>query len=262
MAKYNLHAHTPYSNNGGHAFGEIEFVIKKAIEQGYETWGFSEHVPFTNISGTKRTTQESAEKYIREVNFYKEKYKGKIEILCGFEVETFEEEFLTYKAYLKNPGVDFLLVGNHFVPLEYGKLMKFEGESGWDSAFQAKKYVDTLINFFENIDCKYLAHADRGFPVESKWDGAVLAEANRLIDYCIKNKISLAAGVPSFLDYKSKGYKGDSTFKISFWKEVAKYNDAIVVVEVDYHNPNHLCQATRESLIEELETIGINVINK
>jgi histidinol phosphatase-like PHP family hydrolase len=37
MSKINLHAHTCYSNNGGHAHGTPEEIVLKAIELGYDT---------------------------------------------------------------------------------------------------------------------------------------------------------------------------------------------------------------------------------
>ncbi len=263
MGKYNLHSHTIYSNNGNHGYSTVDEIIGKAIELGFEKWGFSEHVPFDTYDIPSRTTKENAEKYIESVCAAKAKYKDKIEILCGFEVEALEPEFSYHQELLTDPRIDYLILGNHFAEMESGKSLIYfnyhhKKDGGWDALTRTTKYVDQAINFFNNVDCKYMAHADRGLPLEEEWNAGVVSKIQELIDYCENNNIVLAAGVPAFMAHISDNRP--SNFRVEFWKMVAKSN-VKVVLEVDYHAPSHIDPKLWKNLGEELKRIGIIPIN-
>ena len=84
---YNYHTHTFRCN---HATGSEEEYILRAIENGIEYMGFSEHIPLVFPDGFQalyRMPEELTEDYFNTVNSLKEKYKNEIEIKIGFEME-------------------------------------------------------------------------------------------------------------------------------------------------------------------------------
>ena len=82
----NLHTHT---YRCGHASGTPEQYIKRAIKNGIKVMGFSEHAPCVSLEGISRfrLSLSETEAYFTEIRELKEKYKDKIEILIGFEME-------------------------------------------------------------------------------------------------------------------------------------------------------------------------------
>lgn len=103
-----LHNHTTLCN---HAEGEISQYIEKAIQSGTKYFGFSEHAPM-NFDHQYRVGFEQMKLYEEEVLKAKEKYKDKIEILLGYEVDYL-------KGYMDdrvlNADVDYLIGSVHFI---------------------------------------------------------------------------------------------------------------------------------------------------
>ncbi len=81
-----LHVHTTYSDGKN----TPEEVVQSAIKKGITTLGFSDHsyLPF-DIEGS--VTPEEIENYKAEISRLKEKYKDKINILCGVEQDYYSE---------------------------------------------------------------------------------------------------------------------------------------------------------------------------
>ena len=103
-----IHNHTKLCN---HAEGEISQYIEKAIEKGIKYFGFSEHAPM-NFDEKYRISFEQMREYEQSVLSAKERYKDKIEILLGYEVDYL-------KGYMDervlNADVDYLIGSVHFI---------------------------------------------------------------------------------------------------------------------------------------------------
>ncbi|OHD96924.1 MAG: histidinol phosphate phosphatase [Sulfurimonas sp. RIFCSPHIGHO2_12_FULL_36_9] len=103
-----LHNHTKLCN---HAEGEISQYIEKAIGCGIKYFGFSEHAPM-NFDEKYRINFEQMREYEEAVLAAKERYKNKIEILLGYEVDYLigymDERVL-------NADVDYLIGSVHFI---------------------------------------------------------------------------------------------------------------------------------------------------
>ncbi|MDD5548913.1 MAG: histidinol-phosphatase [Sulfurovaceae bacterium] len=106
--RVDLHNHTTFCN---HANGTIDEYIKKAIELGIDIYGFSEHAPMDFDEGY-RLKFEDMQKYENLVLDAKEKYKDRIEILLGYEVDYLpyhmDERVLSRK-------VDYMIGSVHFI---------------------------------------------------------------------------------------------------------------------------------------------------
>jgi histidinol-phosphatase (PHP family) len=103
-----LHNHTKLCN---HAEGEIEEYIQKAIEVGTKYFGISDHAPM-NFDEKHRMCFKEMKNYEKDILALKEKYKEKIEILLGYEVDYL-------KGYIDervlNSDVDYLIGSVHFI---------------------------------------------------------------------------------------------------------------------------------------------------
>lgn len=115
------HVHSPYCPHGSK--DSFEEYIGKAIVEGIDEISFTEHIPLPNMPIDKKLLEEcalsidSAKNYIRDVILLKEKYKDKIKINLGFEVdfvEGYEEEI---RKILNEYGkyIDDSILSVHFV---------------------------------------------------------------------------------------------------------------------------------------------------
>ncbi len=76
MSLHDLHNHTIFSYDGTNTPEEI---IENAMANGIEAVGISDH---------QFTIKENLKEYIETINACKEKYAGRIEVLCGLEIGT------------------------------------------------------------------------------------------------------------------------------------------------------------------------------
>jgi len=108
--RIDLHNHTTRCN---HAKGSIDEYIKKAIELGVDVYGFSEHAPMAmDFDKEYRLEFNKMSDYESDILEAKEKYKNKIKILLGYEVDYL-------KGYIDNrvieAKVDYLIGSVHFL---------------------------------------------------------------------------------------------------------------------------------------------------
>ncbi|KAH9811356.1 polymerase/histidinol phosphatase-like protein [Melampsora americana] len=119
-----------------HATGLLEDVIKAAIEQGFISYGLSEHMPRNRVidlypeerdMGVDKLS-EQFERFIIESNHLKSKYSSQINLLIGIETEMIEEEVTRslLDQVLRDHGnsIDYLVGSVHHVnqiPIDFDK---------------------------------------------------------------------------------------------------------------------------------------------
>lgn len=103
-----LHNHTPLCN---HAEGKIEEYVEAAIAKGTKIFGFSDHAPM-NFDPEYRMKFEDMQSYEVHVRDAKERYKEKIEILLGYEVDYLPGHMDERVLYA---DVDYLIGSVHFI---------------------------------------------------------------------------------------------------------------------------------------------------
>ena len=106
--KRNYHSHTARC---GHAVGRDEESIENAVKAGLEVYGISDHVPYPVPNDAERMRMEQAEEYLEAVEGYREKYKDRIRIYLGMEIENFPSQRETLTAFRKR--LDYCILGQH-----------------------------------------------------------------------------------------------------------------------------------------------------
>ncbi|MBQ4087312.1 MAG: histidinol-phosphatase [Clostridia bacterium] len=86
MIRGNFHTHSTYCDGKS----TLEETVLAAIESGMDAVGFSGHAHTTHDSRYCMTV-EGTESYRRDIMALKEKYKDKIEIYCGLELDYFSD---------------------------------------------------------------------------------------------------------------------------------------------------------------------------
>ncbi len=108
----NYHNHTSLC---GHARGELFEYIDRAIELGIGEFCFTDHAPMPeSIRQGESMAPEEAEIYISSVLTEREKYKGRIDIKVGFEVD-FPLFDSFDRRYFADSRIDCLIGSCHFI---------------------------------------------------------------------------------------------------------------------------------------------------
>lgn len=154
---YNYHTHTFRCN---HATGTEEEYIERAINGGIKFMGFSDHAPYVFPDGYEtsyRVPMNKAEDYVATISALREKYKDKIDIKIGFEMEYYASHFDKMLENVSKLGTEYLILGQHFLYEEHPNgISSSQGES----LEELKEYVSCVVNGIKTGYFTYVAHPD------------------------------------------------------------------------------------------------------
>ena len=223
--KANYHTHSKYC---GHASGEAEEYVLRAIERGLDTIGFACHVPYSFNNGYVsgfRIQPEDHEKYINDVLACREKYGDRIKIFLGYEAEYYPRHFDDMLENIRKYPVDYLILGQHESDNEYDGI---SNHTPAESIERVGKYADTLIRAMETGLFTYIAHPDL---LSYEGDEAeYLSEMKRVIDKAIETDTPLELNLLGLCD--GRPYPKDCFFEL-----VGKMG-CPVIVGCDAHSPD------------------------
>lgn len=250
---YNYHTHT---KRCGHAFGEDEEYVVKAIELGIKRLAFSDHVILPKGYEQKgiRGSYYELEDYLTSINYLKEKYKNQIEIKVGFEAEYYPSMFDYYQSLLKDK-IDFLILGQHCY-------LNDEDKFSWyfkkDSSIKdIHHYIDDVINGIESGLFKYVCHPDLFMHSQYEWNEELTRESQRLLEKCADFDIPIELNICGMrkTNYNEEHY---SYPNINFFKLVSKYK-VKVVLGIDAHDPSHFNQKDIDAAIDFANRCGLTI---
>ena len=151
---FDLHTHTTWSDGKNTA----EEMVREAVRRGLETIGISDHSS-GDPCGMK--LEESAA-YRAEIAGLKEKYAGKIRVLCGLERDFLTDDFGEY---------DYTIGSVHWLPMPDGHRVSVDWTAeklregidryfGGDPYALAETYYDTVARVAEVTKCNIIGHFD------------------------------------------------------------------------------------------------------
>lgn len=221
---YNFHTHT---TRCGHAEGTPEEYVKRAIENGIEVMGFSDHAPYVFPNGYSsgfRVPMDEAADYIAEISALREKYRGQIELHIGFEMEYFPSYFEDMLKTVKEIGAEYLILGQHYIgdeiPEENHAIRPF------DDAEQMVLYADCVVAGIRSGVFTYVAHPDM---VNFTGEEAVF-------DAQVRRICAAARDTDTPLEINCLGIRDRRIYpNEDFWKIVGEEN-APVTVGFDAHD--------------------------
>lgn len=140
--RVDLHNHTILCN---HATGTVEEYIEKAISLGISEYGFSDHAPM-NFDPKYRMNISQKKVYEKWVLDAKEKYKDKINILLGYEVDYLDGYILDEILQSK---VDYLIGSVHFLK-NRNEMWGFDNPE-FIGVYESKDIDSIWIEYFDAI---------------------------------------------------------------------------------------------------------------
>lgn len=161
MQNFNYHTHTYRCGHADMDYLEEDY-IKDFIKMGFKKMAFTDHAPEKNEIDRRpeiRMKYDERIEYLQSIKELKEKYKGQIEILSGYEVEYLPGEEENLKE-LKNE-TDKLILGQHFIYNKNGNLKIFS--SSKEEIFTEEeliKYAQYIEEAMKNNIPDIIAHPD------------------------------------------------------------------------------------------------------
>ncbi len=155
QANYHTHTFRCY-----HATGTEEQYVRAALEAGLKVLGFSDHAPMPFAGGYEsdfRMRVSYLPDYVETLLALREKYRGQIEILIGFEAEYYPAVFSDFLALLRPYPIDYLILGQHYLGNEYDS---FAPGTATESEEVLRAYVDQVTEGMRSGAFTYVAHPD------------------------------------------------------------------------------------------------------
>ena len=158
MQKFNYHSHTYRCKHADFGMTDEEY-IKEYIEMGFKKMAFTDHCPEKNEIDKRqnmRMKYSEREEYLNSIKALKEKYKDKIEIQSGYEVEYLPGEEENIKELKEE--TDKIVLGQHFIYDDNKNLKILHDDDFTDE--EAIRYAEYIKKAVELGIPDIIAHPD------------------------------------------------------------------------------------------------------
>ena len=258
MQRFNYHTHTYRCGHTEKGVTDEDFV-KEFIKKGFTTIAFTDHCPQKEIIDTRKNMRmdySQKDEYLNGIKDLKEKYKDKIKIETGYEVEYLpgQEDNL---FELKNE-VDKIILGQHFIYDDDKQLKIFRHHDISDEELiRYAEYIKMAIkkgipNIIAHPDLYMLARDTFG-ENEKKVAQIICSSAK---EYDIPLEINLSEIAMHIVGKKKKiSYPCKE-----FWKIASRYN-VRVLYGTDTHYKDSI-QNYEKAVKLANEIIGEDIIKK
>ena len=238
MIRQDLHVHTTYCD-GRHT---PEQLVQAALARGMTRLGFSGH-SYTPFDPGYCMSPEKEEAYRREIAGLKEKYRGRIELLCGIEQDVYSRSPAAGYDYVIG-SVHYVKAGETYIPVDNTVAALREGADahfGGDLMALIEAYYRTVATVAEVTGATIIGHFDlvtkfnengklfdEGDP---RYIAAWRAAADRLLTAGIPFEINTGAIARG---YRTRPYPAPPILRY------LREKGAAFILSGDCHNADHL----------------------
>lgn len=153
----NLHQHTTFSDGAD----TMEAVVQEAIRRDFVSIGFSDH-SFTPCDTSYCMKETDYPAYFAEIARLKEKYRDRIDILTGLELDYYSEADRSRFDYWI-ASVHYLIIEGRCYPIDHSRrqqLACIETECGGSLLEFARKYYDCVVRNVARCAPDIVGHFD------------------------------------------------------------------------------------------------------
>ncbi|MGN1343197.1 MAG: PHP domain-containing protein [Traorella sp.] len=259
MQKFNYHTHT-YRCKHADIHLSDEDIVKLFIQKGFTKIAFTDHCPEKEIIDPRtRMRMDYCEKdtYLKSIKSLKEKYKDKIEIETGFEVEYLPGQ--EANLYELKKETNKLILGQHFIYDENMNLKIWRRSDFSDE--DLLKYADYIRKAMEKKIPDIIAHPDIYMLSRDKFSENECQVAHLICKASVEYSIPLEINLTEPLFYLI-GKREKITYPCKeFWQIAAQYKNLKVVYGVDAHFKEQI-ELYEQAVAFTNDYLGQDVIDK
>ncbi|MCR5663534.1 MAG: histidinol-phosphatase [Oscillospiraceae bacterium] len=232
----NYHTHT---FRCGHAEGHEREYVEAALRAGLTTLGFSDHTPYDFFDSEPRDRPMRMKPgelpgYCDSIRALAAEYRARLEIPLGLEAEYYPKYFPRLLELLRENGVQYLILGQHFLGNEIGE--PWNGHLT-DNEASLDRYVGQAAEGLSTGLFSCLAHPDL-----IRFSGSDEVYARHMRRLC---RAARDEGVP--LEINLLGLRDGRNYPDPrFWRLAAEEGNA-VILGCDAHTPSDLLAAGAEA---------------
>lgn len=245
----NYHTHTSRCH---HAEGTEEEYIQQALEGGLQILGFADHTPYWFPNGyysTFRMLPEELPEYVDVHMQLRKKYADKLELHLGVEAEYYPAYFAELLQHLRDNGVEYLLLGQHFPGNEIGEP---HNSVPTTDEKHLERYCSQVIEAIHTGVFTYVAHPD-----VMKFVGEDAAYRRQMRRVCQAAK---SCDIPVEINFLGLR-EGRNYPDPRFW-ELAGQEGCKVIFGSDAHSPDVVVdKQTEQRALDMVKTYGLNLVH-
>jgi len=166
-----MHTHTSFCDGKD----DMETMCRAAYEKKLYAIGFSAHAPITKKTGIKGDwllSEDHVDEYVEQVQKAKNRWRGKLEVFLGFEVDYIKGLVSANDSDIKAVNPDYLIGSMHFIiPANGAEPFTVDGSAkefekglregfGGDAEALMHCYYDSMLEMISLGGFDILGHAD------------------------------------------------------------------------------------------------------
>lgn len=262
----NYHSHSSFCDGKA----PIEDFIKKAIDQGFSSYGISSHAPLP-FSTKWNMEQADVPEYLSQIDQLKEKYSNKIELYAGMEIDYLNRIHNPANNYFQTLPLDYRIGSVHMLYDNKGEIVDLDSKpdifaNNIKEHFHNNlkntiiSYYDKLIDMIELGGFDILGHADKISLNANIYHPGILKEKWYLDK--IKEYFHFIAEKQIMVEINTKAY---TLYNIFFPNQehfqLIKNLQIPVLVNSDSHHPD-LINSGRIEALTCLKNAGIKTVRE
>ena len=245
----NYHTHTYRCR---HAEGDEREYAEQAAKAGLKILGFSDHTPQDYFDAGPRPhpirmTPEELPGYAASVRRLAAEYKGTLDIRLGVEAEYYPKYFSRLLQMLRENGVEYMILGQHFLGNEIGE--PYSGRPTLDGKTLAR-YVSQTSEALDTGLFTCFAHPDLIRYVGSR----------KVYEREMRKLCRAARETNTPLELNLLGIREGRHYpNPRFWRIAAEEGNAVILGS-DAHSPEQLGDRAETAALDMAERLGLRLL--
>ncbi|MBR1920251.1 MAG: histidinol-phosphatase [Spirochaetales bacterium] len=251
----NFHTHTYRCQ---HAVGTDREYVEKAIQEGFDVFGFSDHSPWPYkdyVSDIRMPVSQFAN-YIESIRSLRTEFEDRIDLKIGLECEYFRTFFSWLDDIKEEYSLDYLILGNHFIGDEQTGLYSGKATLRKD----LYRYLDEIDHAMRDGRFAYLCHPDIIFSSYAEFDESCIDISKKICELSLSYDFPLEYNILGLQKRTDGKFKGLGYPCRDFW-EIVQQEGCKVIVGLDAHDPSAVDGSKMKEVLDELGTEGFNLID-
>lgn len=257
--KYTLHSHTEFCD--GRA--QMEAFARKAVEMGFDFYGFTPHSPLPVLSGCNMLAG-NVSRYLHEVENIRRRHGDHVRFLASMEIDYLGEQWGPSHPFFRSIPLDYRIGSVHFVPTRDNEPIDVDGSPerfamrmhtkfNDDIRYVVEKFYEHSIAMVQQGGFDIIGHFDKIGENSSTFCPGIEDEpwyqslVNELIDNIISHRIIVEINTKVFAE------RGRLFPAVRYWDKLID-NNVPLVVNSDAHVPA-LIDASRQEVFDMLDSV-------